>query len=79
MADENEKKRVGGTIQAATMDGLADGEDDDLGGVMSLFTEEDTVDETLALITASLDDIEVLDLLEQVREIQDIIDERRGR
>lgn len=53
-----------------------DGLDDDL---LDLFTSEaEVVDPTLALLTASLDEVDINDLLEQVREIQDIMDQRRG-
>jgi hypothetical protein len=53
---------------------------DDLGDdLLDLFTSEaEVTDPTLALLTASLDDVDINDLLEQVREIQDIMDQRRG-
>jgi hypothetical protein len=47
--------------------------------LMDLFGDESEVgDQTLALLTATLDDIDMGDLMEQVREIQDIMDQRRG-
>ena len=46
--------------------------------LFDLFTDDDEIDETLMLLTASLDDVDINDLLEQVREIQDIMDERRS-
>ena len=56
--------------------GAADGLGDDL---MDLFgSEAEVVDPTLAMLTASLDEVDLEDLLEQVREIQDIINQRRA-
>ena len=50
----------------------------DLGDdLFDLFTDDDTIDESLLLLTASLDDVDINDLLEQVRELQDIMNERR--
>ncbi|MDA0799622.1 MAG: hypothetical protein O2826_10595 [Chloroflexi bacterium] len=47
--------------------------------LMDLFgAESDVVDETLAMLTASLDEIDITDLMEQVRDIQQIMDQRRG-
>ena len=47
--------------------------------LLDLFTSEaEVIDPTLAILTASLDDVDIDDLLEQVREIQDIIDQRRA-
>ena len=58
--------------EAAQEDGLGD-------DLMDLFgSEAEVVDPTLAILTASLDEVDIDDLLEQVREIQDIIDQRRA-
>jgi hypothetical protein len=46
--------------------------------LFDLFTDDDEIDEALALLAASLDDVDINDLLEQVRDIQNIMDERRG-
>jgi hypothetical protein len=47
--------------------------------LMDLFEDESEIgDQTLALLTATLDDIDMSDLMEQVREIQDIMDQRRN-
>jgi hypothetical protein len=52
---------------------------DDLGDdLMDLFTEDEIIDPTLGIMTATLDEVDIFELLEQVREIQDIMDERRG-
>ena len=56
-------------------------EESEFGGddLMDLFEDaSEVVDETLALLTSTLDDIDMGDLMEQVREIQDIMDQRRG-
>lgn len=56
-------------------------ESSEFGGddLMDLFEDEsEFTDETLALLTSTLDDIDMGDLMEQVREIQDIMDQRRG-
>ena len=46
---------------------------------MSLFDEDDTMsDDSLAQLVATLDDISIGDLMDQVQEIQDILDERKG-
>lgn len=47
--------------------------------LMDLFgAESEVVDETLAMLTAGLDEIDITDLMEQVRDIQEIMDQRRG-
>ena len=47
------------------------GGDDDL---MDLFDDVDEVNEELALLTAGLDDVDIGDLLAQVRDIRGILD-----
>lgn len=47
--------------------------------LMDLFgAESEVVDETLAMLTAGLDEIDISDLMEQVRDLQQIMDQRRG-
>ena len=43
-----------------------------------LSDEEEVSDEGLGVLVAMLDDIDIYELLDQVREIQDIIDERQA-
>lgn len=45
--------------------------------LFDLFTDDDEIDEALLLLAASLDDVDINDLLEQVRDIQNIMAERR--
>lgn len=44
--------------------------------LFDLFTDEDEIDEGLLLLAASLDGVDINDLLEQVRDLQDIMDGR---
>jgi hypothetical protein len=47
--------------------------------LMNLFGDESEVgDEALAALTSTLDEIDMKDLMEQVRDIQQIMDQRRG-
>lgn len=48
--------------------------DDDL---MDLFTEEDQVNEELALLAGVLDDVPMSDLLVQLRDVRSILDQRK--
>lgn len=66
---KEEEKNVEGQVREE------EGIGDDL---LDLFTSEaEVVDPTLSQLTASLDEVDIMDLLEQVREIQDIMDQRR--
>ncbi len=49
------------------------GDDDDL---MDLFVDADEVNEELAVLTAGLDDVDLNDLVAQVREIRGVLDQR---
>jgi hypothetical protein len=70
LAEEKKGEQPAG--KATEVDGLGD-------DLLDLFKNEaEVVDPTLALLTASLEDVDINDLLEQVREIQDIMDQRRG-
>jgi len=70
MAEEKKAEAKGG--QSSDLGNLGD-------DLLDLFTSEaEVVDPTLAMLTASLEDVDIDDLLEQVREIQDIMDQRRG-
>ena len=72
--EEKTEDQVEDKVEAKA--GLDDGLGDDL---MDLFgSEAEIVDPTLALLTASLDEVDMEELLEQVREIQDIINQRRA-
>ena len=49
------------------------GDDDDL---MDLFGDVDEVNEELASLTVGLDDVDINDLVAQVREIRGVLDQR---
>ncbi len=74
--DEKEKDGALAEDDAESSDdgGLLDGDDD----LMSLFTEEAEVNESLSALAGLLDEVFMDDLMVQVREIQDIIDQRRA-
>ena len=76
---EDDKEKGAEQDEAVAVAGSKDDDGDDLGdALMDLFTIEEEVDPALGALVATLDDVEIYDLLEQVREIQDIMDERRG-
>ena len=76
---EDDKEKGAEKDEAVAVAESKDDDSDDLGdALMDLFTIEEEVDPALGALVATLDDVEIYDLLEQVREIQDIMDERRG-
>ena len=61
-------------------EGLSGLLDDGGGDLMDLFADDEvTIDESLALLTASLSDVNIGDLMEQVRDIQSILDQIQDR
>ena len=76
---EDDKEKGAEKDEAVAVAESKDDDSDDLGdALMDLFTIEEEVDPALGALVATLDDVEIYDLLEQVREIQSIMDERRG-
>ena len=75
MAEEKEKQEPEAGAPkddlGADLAGLG-GEDD----LMDLFSEEDTINEELALLTADLPDVQMSDVLAQVRDVQSILNRR---
>ena len=67
-----EAEEAGGKQESAAGNDLFDASDD----LMDLFTEEDEVNEELAAMTAGLDEVDMGDLLAQVRDIRRILDRR---
>ena len=49
---------------------------DDADDLMDLFVDADEVNEELAALTAGLDDVDINDLVAQVREIRGVLDQR---
>jgi hypothetical protein len=85
---EEEKKAAAALEAAAPETAVAEAEakpeekkESEFGGddMMDLFGDESEVtDDTLSNLVAGLEDIDISDLMEQVRDIQQIMDERRG-
>ena len=81
MAEENPKEKTGnapeepqpkGAAKETDTSDLLSGDDD----LMDLFDDTEEVNEELALLTAGLDDVDIGDLLAQVRDIRGILDRR---
>lgn len=88
MADDPKDKEQDDNVAVA--EGEAEGKpkeeglsgllDDGGGDLMDLFAEDEvTIDESLALLTASLSDVNIGDLMEQVRDIRSILDQIQDR
>ncbi len=82
MADDNKEKDQDDNVAVAESEaageGDAEGDADSQGGdsddLMDLFDTDDVVvDEALAMLVASLSDIDINELMEQVRDIQEIV------
>ena len=87
MADDDKEKDQDDTVAVAEGD-AAEGETEGGGGLlgaggddlMDLFEEDEVVaDAALAALVASLSDININELMEQVRDIQSIVDQIQDR
>ena len=60
----------------AEPDKASDDDDDLEADILDLFTDDDGINEELSNITSGLDDVDINDLLEQVRDLGNIIGRR---
>jgi ribosomal protein L12E/L44/L45/RPP1/RPP2 len=76
-ADRGQRARRSGEEAAPVAEEKKSEDSLDMGDdLFDLFTDEDEIDEGLLLLAASLDGVDINDLLEQVRDLQDIMDGR---
>ena len=80
MADDEGTKQDGEGAAAEAGTTKAPAADSEFGAddLMDLFEEEESVNEELMLLCSTLGDVDIRDLLDQVREVQEIVNERLG-